>query len=79
MLSVRSCVLMRVCDKVTEKVVPGDDRMEDDEIKELFDRFDEDSNGYLNSNDEHHPFFFCHFMCHNRSVLRHVICFLMCP
>lgn len=32
----------------SSKLHTGDDKIEDIEIKELFDRFDEDSNGYLN-------------------------------
>jgi len=42
--------------KVKTKVQAGDDRMEPDEIKDLFDRFDEDSNGYLNRKELFHYF-----------------------
>lgn len=42
--------------KSVETKQRGDDKMDDSELKELFDRFDEDSNGYLNRKELFHYF-----------------------
>mmetsp|Transcript_24569 Transcript_24569/g.39434 ORF Transcript_24569/g.39434 Transcript_24569/m.39434 type:complete len:319 (+) Transcript_24569:162-1118(+) len=49
-------VAFQAAEKPTEKDQLKDDSIQPDEIKELFDRFDDDSNGYLNRKELFHYF-----------------------